>query len=208
MYYNSNVLYHHGILGMKWGVRRYQNEDGTLTEAGKKRYGYNLNTNDTSRTNIAKIRYGEARRRYEYSKGNPSSDPKKTKELRRRVGDAKQNLTKIRRAVKGSELSSQGRNITGTKVSRMMITSGIMAVNRLSAAGINYLYDTGKLDHGKAIVMSQLNNIGGLSAMTIAAIKLSNDERNIRAYYNSQATGDFAKKRIGSTEYADRMKES
>ena len=31
-------LQHHGILGMKWGVRRYQNEDGTLTAAGKKRY--------------------------------------------------------------------------------------------------------------------------------------------------------------------------
>ena len=35
---NNNELYHHGILGMKWGVRRYQNKDGTLTEAGKKRY--------------------------------------------------------------------------------------------------------------------------------------------------------------------------
>ena len=34
----SSSLYHHGIKGMHWGVRRYQNSDGTLTEAGKKRY--------------------------------------------------------------------------------------------------------------------------------------------------------------------------
>lgn len=36
---DKNVLAHYGIFGMKWGVRRYQNEDGTYTEEGKRRYG-------------------------------------------------------------------------------------------------------------------------------------------------------------------------
>ena len=35
---NENNLEHHGILGQKWGVRRFQNKDGSLTEEGKKRY--------------------------------------------------------------------------------------------------------------------------------------------------------------------------
>ena len=38
-YYEDHYLAHHGILGQKWGVRRYQNPDGSLTDAGYKRYG-------------------------------------------------------------------------------------------------------------------------------------------------------------------------
>ena len=35
---SEDELYHYGIKGMKWGVRKYQNEDGSLTSAGKSRY--------------------------------------------------------------------------------------------------------------------------------------------------------------------------
>lgn len=38
LYYETNYLMHHGIKGQKWGIRRFQNPDGSLTAAGKNRY--------------------------------------------------------------------------------------------------------------------------------------------------------------------------
>ena len=57
---NSNLyLMHHGIKGMHWGVRRFQNDDGTLTDAGKRRYAiqdarkyYKVNRLQRARENI------------------------------------------------------------------------------------------------------------------------------------------------------------
>lgn len=40
-YYYTTELYHHGILGQKLGVRHYQNEDGSLTDDGRRRYNQN-----------------------------------------------------------------------------------------------------------------------------------------------------------------------
>lgn len=45
----NSMLLHYGIKGMKWGVRRYQNKDGTLTAKGKARYDGNGNAKTDSK---------------------------------------------------------------------------------------------------------------------------------------------------------------
>lgn len=55
MYYNDQI-WHWGVKGMKWGVRRYQNADGSLTEAGKKRYDRDVTTNDKRKRIISCLR--------------------------------------------------------------------------------------------------------------------------------------------------------
>ena len=54
------ALHHSGIKGMKWGVRRYQNKDGTLTAAGKKHYAGDENAGEgaTAKTEYAPKRKG------------------------------------------------------------------------------------------------------------------------------------------------------
>lgn len=45
-------LYHHGVLGQKWGIRRYQNADGSLTNAGKARYSNEISIKDYKYTKL------------------------------------------------------------------------------------------------------------------------------------------------------------
>lgn len=68
--YDENSLEHHGVLGMKWGVRHYQNSDGSLTSAGKRRYyansksskkiakGYERHLNDLDEEGAYQDRHG------------------------------------------------------------------------------------------------------------------------------------------------------
>lgn len=44
--YKQNHIEHHGILGQKWGIRRFQNPDGSYTAAGRERYSKNSDSNN------------------------------------------------------------------------------------------------------------------------------------------------------------------
>ena len=46
----ENELYHYGVKGMKWGVRRYEKSGGSYTKAGVKRFNESANTYDTARS--------------------------------------------------------------------------------------------------------------------------------------------------------------
>ena len=68
----NNYLYHHGIKGQKWGVRRYQNPDGTLTNAGKKRR-YSDNEIKEARKNLEDSRQKFLKAKQDYDNTSISS---------------------------------------------------------------------------------------------------------------------------------------
>lgn len=66
-YYHTNYICHHGIKGQKWGVRRFQNKDGSLTAAGSKRYGVDSEGN-MSEKGQRKLKIDTAKDAYKQSK--------------------------------------------------------------------------------------------------------------------------------------------
>lgn len=206
-------LYHYGILGMKWGIRRYQNEDGSLTPAGRRRYGEDLDIKDTNRTNIAKIRLGEAKRNYDNARYKENPNHIKVAETRHRVRLAEQNLRSAKTIDKGAKLAEKGQTITGNRM-KSLVGYGLAAIG--SAAMTEFLNHRlsklafeGRYRRGHTYAAQHFNDIfsWGLTGLAVAYnIKKEIDNSKLRAYQTSRYNGSSAIKRVGSTEYQDVLK--
>jgi hypothetical protein len=127
-------LYHHGTKGMKWGVRRYQNKDGSLTPAGIKRYNRevqklkdreaSIKAKEKAKSYQSKLdkKKAELDEREAALKGKPVSKSKPNT-----VTDNKQSQTKsikdmsdaeLRAVVNRLQLEQQYRSLTPQQVSR------------------------------------------------------------------------------------------
>ena len=178
-YNNTNELYHFGIKGMKWGVRRYQNYDGSYTQAGVKRYQNAMNI------------YEKRKSDYDISKkqglrGDALKLKKaKVKEAKREVKKHYKHLALDKKADKGKIRYARGQRISNND----RIARGLIGLSSVAASAALYNNYTSAL--GSQKVTEALINIGKLS-LAAAAIKRAasyGPNEELRAYYNH--TSDY-----------------
>ena len=130
-YQNTDELYHHGILGMKWGVRRYQNKDGSLTPKGKKRYSEDYNeSRNIKRKGIKRMSNDDLRK-----VNNRDSLERTYKNNNSKVGKTI--------AIVGTTAGVIGSLNAILKNSPRVVANGKKAVNRIARSG-KYIYLKGK----------------------------------------------------------------
>ena len=210
LYTCDPYLAHHGIKGQKWGIRRFQNEDGTLTSAGRKRYGEDLDISDLSRRNIARIRKGEAYRRLDVAKRNNSTNDSRIAELQGRVRSAKKAERLAKRADKGARLAAKGQTITGNTARESLAWGaaalGSYALTKHLSRRMDTLEALGVAtpQHARVAAILSLAGPAAMSALAYGyTVKKEVDNQNLRAYQTAGRSGQFTKKYIGSTEYED-----
>lgn len=205
----QNELMHYGVLGMRWGVRRYQNSNGSYTQAGLARYrkaeeGYT----------DAKDIHDATKKMYKASKRGGSvsinghdvvigksvvKQAKAEKKLaKQQMNLAYKQLKKDAKADKGKERYNSGQTITG----RSAATNALASTGSLLLSGSAYLKMAGNDKYVAPMATAGAALMGG--AFIKGALD-SHGDRQLRAYYGHESQKALDEKIFGNG-YKSRLK--
>lgn len=170
----SNELYHHGTKGMKWGVRRYQNTDGSLTNAGKSRYTRDAREKEFNKYDESSGKY------YKQSKKNGRTDlefdakryAKEDTERTKRLVDSGRNLSNdLKRSV---DTSSKNRKVQKMDLSNMTDQEMRNQINRaMLERQYNDMFNPQKESRGREYASRTLETAGNVLAVTSSALGIA-----------------------------------
>ena len=167
-----NELYHYGVKGMRWGVRRYENYPGSYTQKGVKSFKEQSDKYDSARNS-----YLETKRSYKAGSATKLSLNESKQSMRtekRKMKDAYKHLKQDKLGDQGKELYAKGKRITfNNNMYNLMATGG---------AAVSYmLYKSGKEDLSYKTAAAT----GAVTAGMYIANEYQN--RRLRAYYGHSA---------------------
>lgn len=164
MYYN-NQLWHWGVKGMKWGVRRYQNADGSLTDAGKRRYSTDVAANAKKKKD---------NRLPEESLNDPNRWVKEDRERTKRVVDSGSQMAGNLKTLNDKSMRIQARRTPKMDLSKMTDQEMRERINRaMLEKQYDDMFNPKKVYSGREAVSDTLEIAGSVLTITSSALGIA-----------------------------------
>ena len=164
MYYN-NQIWHWGVKGMKWGVRRYQNADGSLTNAGKRRYTTNVAANAKKKKDNPLP---------EESLNDPNRWVKEDRERMKRVVDSGNQMAGNLKTLNDKSMRIQARRTPKMDLSKMTDQEMREQINRaMLEKQYDDMFNPKKVYSGREAVSDTLEIAGSVLAITSSALGIA-----------------------------------